>query len=52
MLVGILKVGQCFGQRVQVALSGDEDAFLAGLETGNVQKLAAEGFNALPCAGG
>ena len=52
MLAGVLKVGQRFGKRLQVALAGDEDAFLAGLEAGDVQKLAAEGFDALPCAGG
>ena len=52
MLTGVLKVGQRFGKRLQMALAGDENAFLAGLETGDVQKLAAEGFNALPCAGG
>ena len=51
MLLGVLKVGQCFGQRLQVALAGNEDTFLAGLETGDVQKLAAEDFDALPCAG-
>ena len=52
MLAGVLKVGQRFGKRLQVTLTGDEDAFLAGLEAGDVQKLAAEGFDALPCAGG
>ena len=52
MLAGVLKVGQCFGQRLQMALAGDEDTFLPGLEAGDVQKLAAEGFDALPCAGG
>ena len=52
MLSGVLKVGQCFGKRLQMALAGDEDAFLAGLEAGDVQKLAAEGLDALPCAGG
>ena len=52
MLAGVLKVGQRFGQRLQMALAGDEDTFLPGLEAGDVQKLAAEGFDALPCAGG
>ena len=52
VVAGVLQVLQCFGKCLQVALAGDEDAFLAGLEAGDVQKLAAEGFDALPCAGG
>ena len=51
MLSGVLKVGQRFRKRLQVTLAGDEDAFLARLKAGDVQKLAAEGLDALPCAG-
>ena len=51
MLAGVLKVGQRFGKRLKMALAGDENAFLAGLEAGDVQKLAAESFDTLPCAG-
>ena len=52
MLAGVSEGGSALRKAPAGDARGREDAFLAGLEAGDVQKLAAEGFDALPCAGG
>ena len=52
VVAGVLQVLQCFGKCLQVALAGDEDAFLARLKAGNVEQFLAEGVDALAGFGG